>query len=59
MGSLKIRLFPKFLIVLIFLAVIPAGLLSRIIISLNNSSLQFEVQRYHHIIAKSLAQNLD
>lgn len=59
MKSFKLHLFPKFLVVFIVLAVIPLIVVSRMVISINDSSLQFEVQRYHHALASSLAKSLD
>lgn len=56
---IRLRLFPRFLIVFTLLTVIPVGLVGRIVVGINDSSLQFEVQRYHHLLAKSYAQNFD
>jgi PAS domain S-box-containing protein len=44
---------------LVLLTVIPVAFLGRIIVNINNESLQFEVQRYHLRLAESLADSFD
>lgn len=41
------------------LAVIPVALVGRVIVNINNESLQYEVQRYHLHLAQSLAEKFD
>ncbi|MFN0117034.1 MAG: ATP-binding protein [Elusimicrobiota bacterium] len=57
--SFHLRLFPRFLILLLALAVIPVALVGRIIVKINDESLQFEVQRYHLKLAQSLSEKFD
>lgn len=44
---------------MVLLTVIPVALVGRIVVSINNESLQFEVQRYHLKLAQSLAEKFD
>ena len=59
MRRLRLRLFPKFLAASVLLSVIPVVLVGQIVLRINTLSLQFEVQRYHHLLASSLANSLD
>lgn len=59
MFPLRLKLFPRFLILLILLSVIPVALVGRLVLNINNESLQFEVQRYHLHLAQSLAEKFD
>lgn len=59
MFRLNLRLFPRFLILLLLITVIPVALVGRIVVGINNESLQFEVQRYHMKLAQSLAEKFD
>src|ERR1041384_4918351 len=54
-----LRLFPRFLIFLVLLTVLPVVFVSQIVIKINKERLQLEVQRYHTLLAKSLAEKLD
>lgn len=55
----RLRLFPRFLLFLTLLSVIPVALIGRIIVDINNESLQEEVQRYHLLLARSLADKVN
>lgn len=55
----RLRLFPKFIILLCIISVLPAAFIGRMIVDINNDSLQYEVQRYHLRLARSLSQQLD
>jgi len=44
---IRLRLFPRFLIYLLLLTVIPVALIGYLVVDINKESLQFEVQRYH------------
>src|SRR3989338_8397825 len=57
--GIHLRLFPRFLIFLILLTVIPVALVSHFVIKINKERLQQEVQRYHILLAKSYAENID
>ncbi len=57
--SFRLKLFPKFVLLLVLLSVIPVIFLGRVIVNVNNESLQFEVQRYHLRLAQSLADTFD
>lgn len=59
MFALNLRLFPRFLILLLLITVIPVAVVSRIVVGINNESLQFEVQRYHLKLAQSMADSFD
>jgi len=59
MFARKLRLFPRILILLLLITVVPVGLVGRIVVGINNESLQFEVQRYHLKLAQSLAEKFD
>lgn len=56
---MQLRLFPKFLILLVLISVIPVALIGRVVVQINDESLQFEVQRYHMRLATSLAKQID
>src|SRR5687767_11725987 len=55
----RLRLFPRFLIVLMVLTVVPVALVGFIVVGINNDSLQFEVQRFHSKTAELLAKRFD
>ena len=57
--TFRLRLFPRFLVLLVLLTVIPVLLVGRWVGNINNESLQFEVQRYHLRLAQSLAEKFD
>jgi PAS domain S-box-containing protein len=57
--SFHLKLFPRFLILLTLLSVIPVAIVGWIIVGINNESLQKEVQRYHMGLAESLAEKFD
>jgi PAS domain S-box-containing protein len=57
--SFHLKLFPRFLLLLVLLTVIPVAFLGHTIVNLNNESLQGEVQRYHLRLAQSLADTFD
>ena len=57
--SFHLKLFPRFLLLLVLLTVTPVAFLGHIIVNLNNESLQGEVQRYHLRLAQSLADTFD
>ncbi len=59
MFGLNLRLFPRFLIWLLLIAVVPVAVVGKIVVGINNESLQFEVQRYHLKLAQSLAEKFD
>ncbi len=59
MFARNLRLFPRFLIFLLLITVIPVALVGKIVVGINNESLQFEVQRYHLKLAQSLAEKVD
>src|SRR5258706_3238657 len=50
-----LRLFPRFIIFLVLLTVLPVSLVSHILIKINKKRLQLDVQSYHTLLAKSLA----
>jgi signal transduction histidine kinase/HAMP domain-containing protein len=56
---IHLKLFPRFLIYLVLLTVLPVWLASQIIIKINKDRLELEVQRYHTLLAESLADKLD
>ncbi len=55
----RLRLFPRFLILLVLLSVLPVLLVGRIVVNINSESLQYEVQRYHLRLAQSMAEKFD
>ncbi len=55
----RLRLFPRFLVFLLVLTVVPVALVGFLVVGINNDSLQFEVQRYHSKLAESLAKKFD
>lgn len=57
--SFHLRLFPRFLVLLVLLSVIPAAIVGWVVVRINNESLQKEVQRYHVGLAQSLAKQFD
>lgn len=59
MFNFQLRLFPRFLIFMVLLTVIPVGLVGNIVVGINNESLQKEVQRFHIKLAESLAEKFD
>ena len=59
MTPIRLKLFPRFLIVLLLLTVIPVSLVGLLIVRINDDSLQKQVQRYHIELAASLANRLD
>lgn len=59
MNPFHLKLFPRFLILLVLMTVVPMTLIGHLIIRINDESLQFEVQRYHARLAESLAAKFD
>jgi len=59
MLGFHLRLFPRFLIYMVMLTVVPVALVGHIVLGINNESLQNEVQRYHIKLAESLAEKFD
>src|SRR4051812_43658342 len=57
--TFQLKLLPRFILLLVLLTVIPVAFLGRLIVNVNNESLQFEVQRYHLLLAQSMADTFD
>jgi len=57
--SFHLRLFPRFLIFLVMLTVLPVVLVGRIVVNINSESLQFEVQRFHLRVVQSLTEKFE
>jgi HAMP domain-containing protein len=56
---LHLRLFPRFLVLLVLLSVVPTAIVGWIVVGINNESLQKEVQRYHLGLADSMSEKFD